>query len=141
MEAGYSEETTAAVLKEKGYKELVALLKDSKILVLDFCSWVKDELAKIPAKPRGRVAGSGTDRKTGSSTPRDIQALVGMLSDIKDVSPADASEMLKTLVNDEAKMEKAVSILIQKELENGRKKGHILLRVRTAGGSKIKPKK
>jgi hypothetical protein len=123
LEAGYSEDTTAAVLKEKGYKELVALLKENKILVLDFCSWVEDELAKIPAKPRGRQAGSG-------KSEMDSQDLVSMLAGIPDVSPTEASTMLKALVNDEGKMKAAISILEQKEQNNGRRDGYIILRVR-----------
>jgi hypothetical protein len=127
LESGYSEETTAAVLKEKGYKELVALLKENRILVLDFCSWVKDELAKIPAKPRGKVAGSG---KSKNATPRDLQDLVSMLAGIPNVSPTEASTMLKALVNDEEKVKKAISILEQKEQNNGRRDGYIILRFR-----------
>jgi hypothetical protein len=123
LEAGYSEETTAAVLKEKGYKELVTLLKENKILVLDFCSWVKDELAKFPAKPRGRQAGS-------EKLEMDSQDLVSMLAGIPDVSPTEASNMLKALVNDEEKMKAAISILEQKEQNNGRRDGHIILRFR-----------
>jgi hypothetical protein len=53
-----------------------------------------------------------------------------MLAGIPNVSPTEASTMLKALVNDEEKVKKAISILEQKEQNNGRRDGYIILRFR-----------
>ena len=137
LASGYPEETTAVVLKEKGYKELVQTLKENKVLVLDFCQFVKDELAKVPAKPRGRQAGSGTGSSKSTANP-DVRLLVSILSGLApNESPKELANRLSNLVEDEEKMEKAVSILTEKEAEHGRQEGFIMLRTRKAGTSKI----
>jgi hypothetical protein len=118
----------------------VTLLKENKILVLDFCSWVKDELAKIPAKPRGRQAGSG--KGTKSKSDPSVRLLVSVLSGLApNETPRELLTRLKNLVEDEQKTEQAVRILEEKESEHGRKNGFIQLRVRTKGQGKIKVKK
>lgn len=130
LEKGYPEETTGILLKEGGYKELVKTLKESKILCLDFLSFLKEELAKIPSKPRGRQAGSGS---TKSKTDKGVSALVSILVSMAPIAdPEELVEMFKGLATDKDRMEKAVKVLEEKAKENGRdEKGYIRLRIRT----------
>jgi len=106
-------------------------------MTLDFLTFIKEEIKKIPAKPRGRAVGSG---KAKSKSEPDVRLLVTMLSGLApNESPKELANRLSNLVEDEVKMEKAVTILEEKEKECGRKEGYIQLRIRKTG--KIKAKK
>ena len=131
LESGYPEDVTAIVLRELGHKELVHILKDNKILVLDFCQYVAEELAKVPAKPRGRVAGLKPAKPT-------VDAEVATLAQIlRNLAPATApsklAEAWKALVTaSETKLAPAVALLEEKLKTHGRDKdSFIKLRTRT----------
>jgi hypothetical protein len=138
---GKPEDVTIYALERAGYKDLVKFLKDNRVPVLDFLQFIKDEVEKIPAKPRGRQAGSGrTPKATTDSLLRELVSIMAGLE--ANTSPEDLAVKLTSLVSDETRMAKAVELLTEKEKENKRdKKGYILLRVRTKGAAKIKAKK
>jgi len=131
LESGYPEETTGIILKEKGYKELMQTLRDHKILVLDFCQWVKSEIEKIPAKPKGRQKGEGSGSKK-PKVDKSVQFLVSTLSSFApNLNPKSLVIELKELIEDEDRVSKAIEILEEKEKTNGRDLvGYILLRIK-----------
>lgn len=114
LDEGYSEETTIAVLKSKGYKELCQLLKDNKILALDFCQFVKDELDKMP---KSKAPGEKKGREARNPKLNDI---VGMMALIPDKTPEEMASYITELANDSGLMESAVSYLKNCLKNNGR---------------------
>lgn len=121
LEGGYAEETTAVVLKEKGYKELIQVLKENKVLVLDFCQFVKDELDKIPTVRKQRVS-----KGKGSRSNELVPLLVGL---VPNLPAADLPQALKEKLGNEELVKGAVEHLLAMEHKNGRDDdGYIKLR-------------
>lgn len=139
LDLGLTEQVSTIIAKDRGFRELVETLSDQKILTLDFLQFVKEEVGKIPAKAKGRVAGTGAPKAKSDSS---IRALVSMLSGTPLVSPEEALEQLRALVGDPDRTARAVEALEAKAMENGRdSKGYILLRVRSKSPAKIKSKR
>lgn len=135
LESGYDEKVSTIILKEKGYKELVKTLADSKILVLDFCQWVSEELAKIPAKTK--------EKKTGNikeSPSAEIRNLANLLaSAAPNMTPDALVGYVRNILADEEKVSKALQVLEIADMTHGRDKaGYILFRTRTTKAKEAK---
>lgn len=113
LDEGYSEEPTVAVLKSR-YKELCQILKDNKILALDFCQFVKDELDKMP---KSKAPGEKKGREARNPKLNDI---VGMMALIPNKTPEEMASYITELVNDSVRMESAVRYLKDCLKNNGR---------------------